>query len=200
MAGNFVQKALVVVAGAYIAFATFVFVSEGGLGVLKPRPARSAALFPAISATLPRAEDSLVVIPRLGVSATMQSIGLTPYGDIGIPTNYTDVAWFTGSVQPGVFGTSIVVGHRDTRVFTPGVFRYLSELQAGDDIYTYQKGTRSHFRVVSKKVYTEDADMEEILSSDGATARLNLITCEGTWNQLVKRYNERLVVFTELVT
>jgi sortase (surface protein transpeptidase) len=71
----------------------------------------------------------------------------------------------------------------------------------GDDIYVSTEGDIAHFRVVRAAVYPEDTDrMDEILGAgagDGVP-QLNLITCEGVWNQAVRRYDERLVVFTEL--
>ena len=127
-------------------------------------------------------------------------MGLTPKGNIGIPEGYDTTAWFTGSAKPGTLGTSIIVGHRDTRVFAPGVFRSLGALVPGDDVYVYQDGVRAHFKVRRAEAYPEDTDrMDEIMAGGTHTPRLNLITCEGTWNQAVRRYDKRLVVFTELV-
>jgi len=139
-------------------------------------------------------------IPAIAVDATVQHVGFTPQGSIGIPTNYTDVAWFTGSPRPGSRGNALMVGHRDTRFFAPGVFRYLHNVKIGDDVYVDgTDGKTLHFRVVAKKTYKEDTDrLAEIIGMTDRT-RLNLITCAGMWNQLVRRYDQRLVVFTELV-
>lgn len=187
MAGNALNKSLVIAAVAYLFFVGIFVVREGGV-------APSPAVF-----MVPK-EGAWLMIPSIGVTTTMQSVGLTPKGNIGIPTNYTDVAWFTGSMRPGSLGTSIVVGHRDTHIFGPGVFRSLGQLVPGDDIYVTIDGKAMHFKVVGKRTYKEDTDrMEEIMGGDGHMARLNLITCDGTWNQAVRRYDERLVVFTELV-
>ncbi len=187
MAGNAVHKGLVIASVAYLVIVGVFVFSERGV---VPSP-----VVPEISR-----EGIWLRIPSIGVNASMQSVGLTPKGNMGIPTNYTDVAWFTGSAKPGTAGTSIVVGHRDTHIFGPGVFRSLGQLAAGDDVYVTIDGKEAHFRVVGKRTYKEDTDrIEEITRGDGHTARLNLITCEGTWNQSVRRYDERLVVFTELV-
>lgn len=139
-------------------------------------------------------------IPSIAVNAVVQSVGLTPQGSIGIPTNYTDVAWFTGSPRPGSVGNAIMSGHRDTRFFAPGVFRHLTDLKIGDDVYVDgSDGKTVHFRVVEKKTYTEDTDRLAEITGETNRTLLNLITCEGIWNQLVRRYDKRLVVFTELV-
>ena len=203
MAGSFVRKGLVLAAGIYLVSVAFVFVREGGLGEFK-RPA-PAGLSPAISEN-PAGEAALssegptVVIPKLGVHAAMQVVGLTPSGAIGIPTNYTDVAWFDRSARPGTRGTSIIVGHRDTRVFAPGVFRYLKDLVPGDDIYVYDGPRKAHFRVTGTRTYDQDTDrMGEITGQGVSGTHLNLITCDGAWNQNMRRYTERLVIFSELV-
>ncbi len=188
MAGNpAVRTGLVIAAVAYLLIVGIFVFREGGVA---PSPA----------ASLVSREGAWLRIPSIGVDASMQSVGLTSTGNMGIPTNYTDVAWFTGSPKPGTLGTSVVVGHRDTRLFGPGVFRSLTQLAIGDDVYVTTDGREAHFRVVDKRAYKEDTDRtHEITGGDGDMARLNLITCEGTWNQAVRRYDERLVVFTELV-
>ena len=202
MAGNFVRTGLVLVATAYLFSVAFVFWNEGGFDA-GPSPIVAVktgdrVTLPSIVPIAPNVSE--LVIPSLGIQASMQSVGLTPNGAIGIPTNYTDVAWFSRSAVPGTAGTSVVVGHRDTRVFAPGVFRYLGTLVPGDDVYVDRDGTRFHFKLTDKRVYAEDTDrMAEIMGQGDATTRLNLITCDGVWNQSVRRYNERLVIFTELV-
>lgn len=156
--------------------------------------------FPSSVKTSPENISARLRIPAIAVDAVVQLVGLTPQGAIGIPTNYTDVAWFTDSPRPGNAGNAIMVGHRDTRFFAPGVFRHLSKVKIGDDVYVDGlDGKTLHFRVVAQKTYAEDTDrLAEIVGETNRT-RLNLITCEGIWNQLVRRYDKRLVVFTELV-
>ncbi len=142
---------------------------------------------------------SRLVIPRLDIDAFIQTIGLASDGAIGIPTNYTDVGWFSGSAKPGA-GNTIVVGHRDTRIFAPGVFRNLYLLAPGDDIYMYdEQGVGSHFRVTGQETYYEDTDRLAEIVGQTDRPRLTLITCDGVWNQSIKRYDQRLVVFADLI-
>ena len=169
-------------------------------------PAVAADLVPANAAPVAQARSaqktlkSRLMIPALGVNAFVQTIDKTPEGAIGIPTNYTDVGWFSGSAKLGA-GNTVVVGHRDTRVFAPGVFRRLYLLTGGEDIYMYdEKGTKFHFRVTGQKIYNEDTDRLPEIVGPTDTPRLTLITCEGIWDESVKRYNQRLVIFADLVS
>ena len=195
MGGTSIQKILVVSGIVYLLVVGVLLVVEGGIY----SPFRQSVGEPAAIAAAAR--PSHLRIPRLGVDAIIQTTEVTKAGNIGIPTNYSDVAWFNGSAVPGSVGNAVMVGHRDTRIFAPGVFRNLNTLMAGDDVFIIEDGTGKtlHFRVVDTKTYYENTDrLAEIVGSTDRS-RLNLITCEGNWNQAVKRYDQRLVVFTELV-
>jgi LPXTG-site transpeptidase (sortase) family protein len=122
-----------------------------------------------------------------------------PSGSIGIPSNAEDVAWFAGSSPIGTAGTAVVVGHVDTRVFGAGVFRGLKGLVKGDVLYTSIDGRISRFTVTRLEVYPEGTDrMDEIIGTRQGKGRLVLITCDGRWDQSIKRYTDRLVVFADL--
>lgn len=195
MAGNALRTGLCLAAASYFVFVAFIFAREGGFDSVSAKQGSASPLDSEIPG-----EGVWIVMPSIGVRAPVISVGLTPQGNIGIPDSYHDAAWFDGSAKPGVAGTSIIVGHRDTRVFAPGAFRSLGALAPGDDVYVYRDGVRAHFKVRRAEVYPEDTGrLDEIMGGGGQTARLNLITCEGTWNQAVRRYDQRLVVFTELV-
>jgi LPXTG-site transpeptidase (sortase) family protein len=138
-------------------------------------------------------------IPAIGVDAFIQEVGLTPAGAIGIPTNYIDAARFTGSSAFGA-GNTIVVGHRDTRLFAPGVFRNLERLRAGDEVrVALSDGTQLAYRVARVQAYAENTDKIPEIVGETTRPRLTLITCTGQWNQSVKRYDQRLVVFADLL-
>ena len=152
------------------------------------------------SLTAAKAQAMQLRIPKLSIDAYVQEVGLAENGNMGIPTNYQDAGWFNQGPRPGEKGNAIMAGHLDTKWFSPGVFRRLKELEPGDDIYVdLENGEALHFKVVkSENYFFDNAPLEEIFGPTSAQ-RLNLITCDGTWNQAVKRYNKRLVVFTELV-
>lgn len=199
MERSFIRKALFVSAAGYLAVVAFVFWNEGGLTIGKKAVAE-ADVSPAVFLKNERGEGRWLLIPKIGVDAKIQTVGTMPSGSIGIPSNATDVAWFAGSSPIATAGTSVIVGHVDTRVFGPGVFRGLKGLVKGDALYVSIEGRIGHYTVTGSEVYPEGTDrMDEVIGTRTGKARLVLITCDGKWDQSVKRYTERLVVFADLV-
>jgi LPXTG-site transpeptidase (sortase) family protein len=169
-----------------------------------PSPAIAAPAAPgtASSFTAP-GKPVRLIIPSIGVDAHIQSVGLYWKGDgtMGIPTNFTDVAWYNGGPRPGEPGSAVIDGHLDGRNVKEAVFYNLGELKQGDAVEVVDDaGKTLHFEVVAIKTYAVDAPTTDIFSSDPSEARLNLITCAGDWDKSLKSYNERTVVFTKLIT
>lgn len=144
---------------------------------------------------------SRLIIPSISVDANIQSVGKVAGGRMGIPSNFTDVAWYNLGPKPGEKGSAVIDGHLDTVKDANAVFIKLSELKSGDQVFVVDKsGQKIKFRVLGSEVYDEaKAPLEKIFGSVGTSARLNLITCDGVWNQKVHNYSQRLVVYTERV-
>lgn len=145
-----------------------------------------------------------LTIPKLGVSAGFQLNGTAADGTIEIPTNVTDVGWYTGSPRPGEKGNSIITGHvaqiRRSVVTKQGVFFNLNTLQPGDTLSVQNdKGETITFVVRESRLYDPAADATDVFNSRDNGAHLVIITCEGTWNQAQLSYSKRLVVFTDAV-
>lgn len=145
-----------------------------------------------------------LIIPKLNVIAGFQFNGTASDGTIEIPTNVTDVGWYTGSPRPGEKGNSIVTGHvaqiRRSVVTKQGVFYNLNTLQPGDKLYVQNdKGASITFVVRESRLYDPSADATDVFNSRDDGAHLVLITCEGTWDQSKLEYTKRLVVFADIV-
>lgn len=153
------------------------------------------------SSDLP-AEPARLRIPAIGVDAAVQQVGLTASGTMGIPTNFTDVAWYKNGPRPGEPGSAVIDGHLDGRNTPRAVFYDLGKLKAGDIVEVEDaNGITRRFRVVERKYYDYKASStQEIFFGDASKTRLNLITCTGDWIKTKRTYDERVVVFTELVT
>ncbi len=142
-------------------------------------------------------------IPAIGVDAKVQSVGLAwqGTGDMGIPTNLTDVGWYNGGALPGAPGSAVIDGHLDGKEVRKAVFYNLDKLKPGDLVEVEDKaGKVWQFRVVETKIYNYDAPTADIFLGDTSKSRLNLITCTGSWDKTQKLYDKRVVVFTELVS
>jgi len=144
---------------------------------------------------------SRLIIPKIGVNAVVELVGENSKGEMGIPSSYQNTAWYMNGALPGEIGSAVINGHLDTRFFDSGVFRNLGSLTVGDVVQIQEEnGNFLKFEVVGKESYdSNNAPLDRIFGESGE-ARLNLITCDGTWDQSVKRYDRRLVVFTRLIS
>jgi sortase A len=155
---------------------------------------------PRAGSKLPGEYPSRLLIPALSVNAHVQSVGLGKTGNMAVPTNYSDAAWYRGGTLPGNLGSAVMDGHVDNGIGLPGVFKDLGSINVGDDIYVQtNNGQRLHFVVDDVEVYPLTDVPKDLIFDRADTSRLNLITCEGVWIPGQKTYDHRLVVFAKLV-
>ena len=143
-----------------------------------------------------------LIIPKIGVDADVQHVGVTRKGNMAAPNNFVDTGWYKYGTVPGDLGSAVIAGHEDNAVSTPGVFYDLHQLEVGDIIEVVgENGGTLTFRVVDKKIHPYNLtgpELEKIFNTQGK-ARLNLITCAGDWLPAAKTNDKRLVIYTELV-
>lgn len=148
---------------------------------------------------LEAAAPARLSIPALGIDARVQHVGRTKKGKMGIPSNFTDVAWYKHGPAPGVQGSAVIDGHVDNALALAGVFKRLAEIRPGDDVYVEQDtGERLRFVVEDVRSYPyDDVPLADLFERSDA-ARLNLVTCGGTWISKQRTYDRRVVVYTVL--
>ena len=143
---------------------------------------------------------SRLLIPKLKINATLGEVGLTPQANVGTPDEPWLPAWFNLGPRPGEIGTAIIVGH--SGVWKNGqttIFNNLSSLKAGDKIYIRDETGLTQVFIVQKLLFYDQADrVPEVFHSEDNKAHLNLITCDGVWDNVSKSYPKRLVIFTSL--
>lgn len=140
-----------------------------------------------------------IQIPKINLSASLESVGLTPDGAVGVPKAPANAAWFNAGPRPGEKGSAVIVGHYGRWKNGDGsVFDNINTLKKGDKLYVKnEKGTTIAFIVKETKKYDPDATAVDVFNSNDGKSHLNLITCEGVWNKISKSYSQRLVVFTD---
>jgi LPXTG-site transpeptidase (sortase) family protein len=140
-----------------------------------------------------------LIIPSINVKAIFESVGLTSDGSIDTPKNPAIVGWFNQSPLPGEKGSSIILGHFGWKSSVPAVFDNLYKVKKGDKIYIQDNnGLDISFVVKEIKWYDPKADAKEVFVSSDGLAHLNIITCEGIWDETIKSYSERMVVFADM--
>ena len=163
-------------------------------------PADDAGLaVPAPSAQAPLASllayPSRLIIPALNIDANVQYVGITPKGNMGTPTNFTDVAWYKLGAIPGQVGSAVMDGHVDNGLSLAGVFKHLSGMKPGQDIFVENaSGTLEHFVTVSVDSYPYLDAPTDLIFNQRDAAYLKLITCTGDWVQGDRTYDRRFVV------
>ena len=137
-----------------------------------------------------------LIIPSLNIDAHVQYVGVNSKGNIGTPSNFKDVAWYSAGVVPGEVGSAIIDGHLDNGLGMSGIFIYLSDIKIGDIVTVVAKnGARVDFVVASIQVYDYlNVSQQVLFGTDLATSSLKLITCGGAWVSGNKMYDKRLIV------
>jgi LPXTG-site transpeptidase (sortase) family protein len=141
-------------------------------------------------------QANMIVIEKIGVRASIESVGLDKDGNMASPSSPDTVAWYKEGAQLGGVGTAVVSGHRDTSTGKVAVFYRLSDLEKGDIILVSDaNGTNFKYIVTSTNIYSASKfPTKEIFSSDNITARLNIISCVGEVNRKTGAYSHRIVV------
>ena len=202
---------------AAIAFAAGLVVIVGGTAglllthhstpALRPVAAGVAALpvptgpivAPPQSAAAQVARPVSLTIPLIGVKTNLITLGLAAGGAMQVPSTSTVAGWFTGSPRPGAVGSSIIVGHVDSKS-GPGIFFRLPELKKGDDVYIKRSdGTTTEFRVTEVQEYPKDQFPTDRVYGPTPDAELRLITCGGTFDSVTGHYLSNIIVYATQV-
>lgn len=139
-----------------------------------------------------------LTIPTINIQANIQDLGINSNGEMDVPNNIIDVGWFKLGSRPGEKGSAVIAGHFDGEN-GKGIFANLNKLKEGDKLYVKDdNGTSFVFIVRESRIY-DPGYVEEVFNSNDSP-HLNLITCDGVWDENKKSYNKRLVVFADLET
>ena len=134
-------------------------------------------------------------IAGLRVDAPVEPYGVGRNGEMDVPGNTRDVAWYRHGPSPGEPGSAVLAAQVDLGG-RRGVFYRLGTLEPGDLVtVTYDDGSRRDFRVAARAEYTkEELPTEAIFSRQGDPV-LTLITCGGGFNPSLRSYDSNIVVY-----
>jgi len=102
-----------------------------------------------------------LIIPDLNIDAEVQKVGIAKSGNMTPPSHFSDVGWYKYGTVPGEVGSAVMAGHVDNALGLAGVFKYLGDLNTGQDIYvSTDKGEKLHFKVadIASYDYTFEVD------------------------------------------
>ena len=136
-------------------------------------------------------------IPKIGIDAEVQYMGVTAEGDMESPKGPAEVGWYKHGPRPGEKGSSVIAGHFGW-LNQPSVFDNLHKLTKGDSLYVLDdQGMSVAFVVRESRSYSPDDNTADIFTQNDGGGHLNLITCEGAWDEARQAYTKRLVVFAD---
>ncbi|WP_235929125.1 class F sortase, partial [Marisediminicola senii] len=163
-----------------------------------PAPTAEATPEPAVPVIEPLPVGSpptAVTIPAMELSEPLIDLGLQQDGTMEVPSDFSEVGWYTGGGKPGGIGPTVIAGHVDSSS-GPAVFYRLRELVIGDTVQV----NAADGSVVDYTVYrTESFAKAEFPTGDvfGALPvdELRLITCAGRFDTSIGHYDDNLVVY-----
>jgi hypothetical protein len=176
---------------------------DGGVGAATPTaPGRLPAV--ATRSADPREQQERPVrfaVPRLGVDAAVEAVGVEPDGQMTIPAEVDRVGWYRFGPAPGSAGSAVVAGHVDSRTQGLGAMAALREAVAGDEVLVADAaGATTRWRVIARELIQKQALPLERLFARQGPPRLTLITCGGPFLPEYGSYRDNVVVVAEPVS
>ena len=140
-------------------------------------------------------------IPVINVDAAVYYVGLTSDGTMDIAKDPDKVAWYEFGPRPGEIGSAVIAGHYGWIGNKGSIFNDIHTLKKGDEVSVIdQKGVSVTFVVREIHKYDPESDATTVFKSNDGKSHLNLITCNGVWENNKQTYSNRLVVFTDKKT
>jgi hypothetical protein len=153
---------------------------------------------PALPTQLP--EPVRLAVPRLGVTAVVEPVGVAGDGQMTIPADIERVGWYRYGPTPGAPGSAVIAGHVDSRDQGLGALAPMQDAGVGDEVLvTDAAGTTTRWRVISREAISKQVlPLDRLFVRDGSP-RLTLITCGGPFLSELRSYRDNLVVVAEPV-
>lgn len=135
-------------------------------------------------------------IPALDQEAEIIPVGVEDNGDMEVPDNVRQVAWYRYGAAPGEPGSAVLAAHVDLRGQGPGVFFELRTLDPGNLVYVeFDDGTSETYLTRARAVYEKAELPTDAIFRRVGPPVLTLITCGGDFNRSQRAYDSNVVVY-----
>jgi LPXTG-site transpeptidase (sortase) family protein len=135
-------------------------------------------------------------IPKIGVDASIEQVGVNNEGNMANPSNWRNVSWYEPGFAPGESGNAVFAGHLDWDE-NQAVFWDLDKLTAGDVVRVAGKRDLTYVVTTVNQYDYQLADTESVFG-DTKSSQIKLITCDGEFIEGSDTYNKRLIVTAQL--
>jgi LPXTG-site transpeptidase (sortase) family protein len=188
---------VLIAASSYYSFSVFIQPYKLSAGV----PLTSIAkLYQNVLTSYPKLDTpARLQIPAINVDAAIVPVGVTTKGTLDVPPNLLEVGWYKFGPKPGQAGSAVIDAHFDGPNGEPGVFNRLDSLKVGQEIIVQNdKNIPTYFVIKKLTNYLFNDSVPEVYNTNDGT-HLNLITCNGVWDENTKNYSQRLIVFADAI-
>ncbi len=168
-----------------------------------PKPSNSPSAPATRGPLLDRSIPVRLDIPAIGVSTTVQQLGLASDGSVQVPPLGRDshAGWYKHSPTPGQLGPSILLGHIDSAKYGPGVFFRLGNLRQRQRVLvTRADHTVAVFEIERVVEYPKARFPTLQVYGNLDHAGLRLITCGGRFDPSARSYQDNIVAYASLVS
>ncbi|MBK3628919.1 class F sortase [Streptomyces sp. MBT49] len=167
----------------------------------RPAGGSPGASAPSAGAARPLARSVPVrlLIPAIGVDASVMRLGLAADGSVQVPPieRHDRAGWYVNSPTPGRTGPSVILGHVTVGAYGDGVFRHLDRLRRGDRVGArLENGTTADFTVTEVTAVRKAQFPTERVYGNVDRPELRLITCGGP--RTGDGYRDNVIVFAAL--
>ena len=141
-----------------------------------------------------------VIIPGIGVDASLIPLGLNSDGTVEVPSldDPLEAGWYHYGPAPGEIGPAVVLGHVDSRR-EAGVFYRLHDVRPGDTAEIGRTdGSRVAFIVTRVEQTPKTSFPTQSVYGDTPDPELRLITCGGSFDRARGSYRDNMIVFAVL--
>jgi len=150
------------------------------------------------SASRSRVLPASLKIPAIQVSSDVIRLGLNEDDTVEVPKDPATVGWYGLGPTPGQPGSSVMLGHRDSKQGA-AVFYRLQNLKPADRVAVRLSDRAiAHFEVTRVVSYAnEKFPAQKVYAVKTRRPVLNLVTCGGAYDRAAGGYQSNVVVYTK---
>ena len=164
-------------------------------------PATDPPKVPRVRADLGSNQTPATIAPTrirvndLDIDMPVAAVGLAATGDMELPVNPANAAWYRfGSAPASSSGATVIAAHVDALGYGLGPFARLADASPGTEVVvTTADGTDQRYRIESVTSTTKsEIPWDEIFDRTG-TPRLTLVTCGGEFDTVTRTYSSNVI-------
>ncbi|WP_240957205.1 class F sortase [Streptomyces chilikensis] len=139
-----------------------------------------------------------VLVRAIGLDAPVRPVGVTPRGDMDVPSDPAEAGWYRFGPEPGSGqGSAVLVGHVDGDTGALGTFALLREVEPGDRVEVRRAGAEPvGYRVTARTTVAKEALPPDVFRRDGPPV-LTLVTCAPPFVPDEGGYRSNMIVVAE---